>query len=235
MRIWVSRPEPGAARTGAALTALGHTPLVAPVLVVRPTDDPLPDAPFDALLLTSANAAAALQGAATLRGLPIFAVGARTAALAREAGLGPVSEGPDDAVGLAALVRGAMAPGARLLHVAGAARKPEPAASLSAAGYRLATHIAYEAHPVPTLPAAVYGALVENGLDAAVHFSRRSAAVASALADAAGHGGAFRALGHYCLSADVASALAAGRVPAHFVAARPREADLLDALASPAR
>ena len=235
MRVWVSRPEPGAARTGEALSVRGHAPLVAPVLVVRETGDPLPNAPFDALLLTSANAVAALEGATALRGLPVFAVGARTAASARRAGLGPVHEGPGDGAGLAALVGRAMAPGARLLHAAGAERKPEPAAALAAAGYRLSTHIAYAAHPVPVLPAAVDRALAEHALDAALHLSRRSAAVASALAEAAGHGGAFRALRHYCLSADVASALAAGRVPVHLVAAHPREADLLDALTPPAR
>ena len=230
----MSRPEPGAARTGAALAARGHAPLIAPVLVVRPTGDPLPDGPFDALLLTSANAVAALRDAAALRGLPVFAVGARTAAAALRAGLDPVREGPGDGAGLAALVGGSMAPGARLLHAAGAERKREPAASLAAAGYRLSTHVAYTARPVPALPAAVDSALADRELDAALHLSQRSAAAAWALAEAAGHGGAFRALGHYCLSADVASALAAGRVPVRFVAAHPREADLLDALAPPA-
>ena len=42
MRVWVARPEPGAARTGERLAALGHLPLVAPVLVVRPTGAALP-------------------------------------------------------------------------------------------------------------------------------------------------------------------------------------------------
>ncbi|MEE7475054.1 uroporphyrinogen III synthase, partial [Methylobacterium hispanicum] len=32
MRIWVARPEPGAARTAARLRERGHLPLVAPVL-----------------------------------------------------------------------------------------------------------------------------------------------------------------------------------------------------------
>ncbi|MBN6822197.1 uroporphyrinogen-III synthase, partial [Methylobacterium organophilum] len=87
MRIWVARPEPGATRTGAALADLGHAPLVAPVLAVRPTAAAPPVGPFAALLLTSANAVSALRpalrDAPALRGLPVFAVGARTAALAR--------------------------------------------------------------------------------------------------------------------------------------------------------
>ncbi|MGX9980223.1 uroporphyrinogen-III synthase [Methylobacterium fujisawaense] len=233
MRIWVARPEPGATRTGAALAAQGHAPLVAPVLAVRPTAAAPPAGPFAALLLTSANAVPSIRDAPLLRGLPVFAVGARTAALARAAGLGPVREGPGDAAGLAALVADALAPGESLLHATGAERKPEPAATLMAAGFRITTFVAYRAEALRTLPQAVGLELAAGRLEAALHYSRRSAAVALALADGSGHGGAFRRLGHYCLSSDVAAPLEAAGVPVHFVATRPREADLLDALAPP--
>jgi len=232
LRVWVARPEPGAARTGAALAARGHIPLVAPVLVVRSTDAPPPDGPFDGLLLTSANAVPALRDVAALRGLPVFAVGARTAALAIEAGLGPVREGPGDASGLAALVAQVLPAGSRLLHATGTARKPEPAASLAAAGFSVALFVAYAADALPALPNSAQDALAAGALDAVLHYSRRSAAVALALADGSNHGGAFRRLRHYCLSTDVAFPLEAAGVPVHFVAARPRETDLLDALAS---
>ncbi|TXM73288.1 uroporphyrinogen-III synthase [Methylobacterium sp. WL12] len=234
MRIWVARPEPGAARTGERLAALGHRPLVAPVLAVRPTGAALPHGPFDGLILTSANALDAVLAttdAGALRGIPVFAVGARTAALA-EARLGPVAVGAGDAVALAALVRGRLAAGARLLHLAGAERKAEPAAALTSAGYAIATHVAYAAEAVPHLPDAVFSALAATppGLDAALHYSRRSARVAHRLSGAAGHGGAFGALRHYCLSDDVAAALDQAGVAAHFVAGRPREDDLLAGL-----
>lgn len=228
MRVWVARPEPGATRTGAALAALGHAPLVAPVLAVRPTGERPPGGPFDALLLTSANAVPALRD---IPSLPVFAVGPRTAALAREAGLGPVHAGPGDAAGLASLVSQILPPGARLLHAAGAERKPEPAATLAAAGFRVATCVAYAAEALPALPEPVGRALAGENLDAVLHYSRRSAAIVLALSEGAGHGGAFRRLRHYCLSADVAAPLEAAGVPVHFVAAHPREADLLDALA----
>lgn len=227
----MARPEPGATRTGAALAALGHAPLVEPVLAVRPTAAAPPVGPFAALLLTSANAVPAIRDAPALRGLPVFAVGARTAALAREAGLGPVREGPGDAADLAALVAATLTPGEPLLHATGAERKPEPAATLSAAGFRVTAFVAYRAEALERLPPAVGRELTGNRLEAALHYSRRSAAVALALADGSEHGGAFRRLRHYCLSPDVAAPLEAAGVPVHFVAARPREADLLDALA----
>ncbi|MCJ2014321.1 uroporphyrinogen-III synthase [Methylobacterium sp. J-076] len=228
MRVWVARPEPGASRTGAALAGLGHAALVAPVLAVRPVGEPPPAGPFEGIVLTSANAVPALG--ADFRGVPVFAVGARTAERAAAAGLGPVTEGPGDGAGLAALVRGRLKPGARLLHAAGAERKPEPAAALEAAGFRLVTHVAYRAEPVPRLPDPVGAALAAEGLEAALHYSHRSAEAAASLCEAAGLGGAFRALDHYCLSADVARALEVAGVPVHFVAAYPRESALLDGL-----
>ncbi|GJD36484.1 uroporphyrinogen-III synthase [Methylobacterium aerolatum] len=229
MRVWVARPEPGATRTGAALAGRGHAPLLAPVLAIRPRAEPPPAGPFDGILLTSAQAAPAV--AADLRGVPVFAVGARTAGAARDAGLGPVIEGPGDAAGLAALVAARLPTGARLLHVAGEDRKAEPAASLGQAGFALVTHVAYGARALPHLPREAGDALGRGALDAALHFSRRSAATALALSDAAGHGGAFRALEHYCLSADIAEALEQAGIRVHFVAAQPRETALLDGLA----
>lgn len=238
MRIWVARPEPAASRTAERLSALGHAPLVAPVLAIAPTGHPIPRGPFDGLLLTSANAVQALAGgewgADGVRA-PVFAVGDRTASAARRGGLGPVLPADGDAVALARLVRDTLRPGAALLHVAGVERKAEPAASLEAAGYRVTTWIAYAAETVLVLPGSVAAALSgENGvpcLEGALHYSRRSAAVSLDLAVAAGRFGAFGALKHYCLSADVAAPLIAAGIAAHFVPARPNEDALLAGLA----
>jgi uroporphyrinogen-III synthase len=232
MRIWVARPEPGATRTGARLAALGHHPLVAPVLAVEPTGQGLPEGSFAGLILTSANAVTALtlEDRARLRALPAFAVGARTAALAREAGFADVREAVGDALSLARLVRASLAEGAHLLHAAGAERKAEPAASLAAAGFSLTVRALYAARVVAGLPDAVAAALSAGDLDAVLHYSRRSAQAAHDLANAAGLGGAFGGLTHYCLSADVAVPLVAAGVAVHFVAERPGEDALLAGL-----
>ncbi|WP_298953260.1 uroporphyrinogen-III synthase [uncultured Methylobacterium sp.] len=231
LRVWVARPLPAGARSAARLAALGHVPLLAPVLAVAPGDAPPPPGPFDGLLLTSANAAGPLAAASLAGAAPVYCVGARTAAAARAAGLGPVlREAGGDAAALAALVASDLSPGARLLHAAGRERKPEPAATLAAAGYRVAAWTAYAARPLPVLPEAVGDALRDGCLDAALHYSRRSAEVALGLAAAAGHGAALARLVHACLSADVAAPLVAAGVPSHVVAARPEEDALLDAL-----
>lgn len=234
MRIWVPRPEPGATRTAARLCARGHVPLIAPVLVSRPTGTALPGGRFAGLILTSGNAMAALDDGAVARlaGTPVFAVGARTAETAARAGLGPVWEGSGDAAALARLITETLPPGASLLHLAGAERKPEPAATLARAGYDLRTHVAYAAEPVATLPESVAAALgcIDSSLDAALHYSRRSAETALALAGEAGFAEPFGAIRHYCLSEDVAVPLAGAGIPIHFVPTRPREDDLLAGL-----
>ena len=169
-RIWIARPEPGATRTAERLSALGFEPLVAPVLVVAATDAPLPEGPFDGLVVTSANALRQASRWHPLHSVPVFAVGARTAALARECGFTSVKTADGNAADLVGLVEREVLPGASLLHVAGEDRKAEPEASLTRAGFRLTSHIAYGARAVPSLPALVALALARP-----VHADRRAA------------------------------------------------------------
>jgi uroporphyrinogen-III synthase len=237
MRIWIARPEPGATRTALRVADLGHDPLVAPVLAMAATGDAIPAGPFDGLLVTSASAVAALAAWTPRRGdaVPVFCVGGRTAEAAVEAGLSDVREAQGDAPALSRLVRATLPTGSRLLHLAGADRKAEPAASLIAAGYAVTVHVAYAMNAVPRLPPSVAEARGTPGsptLQAALHYSRRSAETALALAISAGCGGAFRSLTHYCLSADVAAPLVAAGSITHFVAARPSEESILARLSA---
>ncbi|BAQ44929.1 MULTISPECIES: uroporphyrinogen-III synthase [Methylobacterium] len=255
LRVWVARPLPAGRRTAERVAALGHRPLLAPVLALAPSGAPPPDGPFDALVLTSASAIPAVAGT-RFAALPAYCVGGRTAAAARAAGLGSVHESVHEAAGdaaaLAGLIGRTLPPGARLLHAAGRERKDEPAATLGRRGYHLTVWVAYAATPLPALPAAVAAALADEGLaagnlargslsrvnlddgslDAALHYSRRSAATALGLARAAGREAGFRRLVHHCLSADVAAPLVAAGILSHVVAARPDEDALMAGLAS---
>lgn len=227
--VWVARPLPAGARTAGRVAALGHRPLLAPVLDLALSGAPAPDGPFDALVLTSASAVPALAGS-PFTGLPAYCVGTRTASAARAAGLGPVHEAGGDALALADLIGQALPRGARLLHAAGRERKDEPGDTLAARGYRLTVWVAYAARPLPTLPEPVAAALDAGALDAALHYSRRSAATALGLARMAGREDAFCRLAHHCLSADVAAPLVAAGILSHVVAARPDEETLLSGL-----
>lgn len=230
MRVLVTRPREQGERTAARLAALGHEPLLAPLLSVRPTGAPPPRGPFDALIATSANAAPALAGFD--RTLPVFAVGERTAAAVRAAGFADMRAAEGDASRLAALVAGALPATARLLHVAGRERKSEPEAALAARGFTVETFVAYEAVAAQALPEILARALRERALDAALHYSRRSAETALALARAAALADAFLSLRHLCLSQDVAAPLREQRTARLIVAEEPDEAALFTALAS---
>jgi uroporphyrinogen-III synthase len=100
MRLLVTRPEPDAERTAAALRARGHIVLVAPLLRIEPVEHAeIGPGPFIALLVTSANAAPAIahhERFAQLRALPVFAVGDRSAEAMGAAGFADVTSAQGD-------------------------------------------------------------------------------------------------------------------------------------------
>jgi uroporphyrinogen-III synthase len=231
MRILVMRPQADAERTARRLAVHGHEAVIAPVLRIERTDEPPPSGAFAAVILTSANAVPALATiAGCVEGLPIFAVGERTGSQAAEAGFADVRMADGDAASLAALIGRCLPPAARLLHVAGRERKAEPDASLATAGFSVMKWVAYEAVAAECLPAVAQIALCEGRLDTALHYSRRSAAVALALAARAGLVAPFLALTHLCLSGDAAVPLHGAGAEHVRVAERPDEDALLAVL-----
>ena len=123
--IAVLRPEPGNRVTAAAIEARGRNAIRMPLFEVRPAAWEVPDAAtFDALILTSANAAR--HGSAGLRALhrlPVYAVGKATADAAARAGFDVAGVGT---AGAAALIAQAEAAGVRrALHLAGRERTLE--------------------------------------------------------------------------------------------------------------
>ena len=97
-RVVILRPQPGADATAARARALGLVPVLYPLFAVEPLAWMPPDpAAFDALLLTSANAARhAGPMLAVYLDLPVFAVGEATARAAAEQGFATIQVcGPD--------------------------------------------------------------------------------------------------------------------------------------------
>lgn len=168
--LLILRPEPGAGETAARARALGLDTLVAPLFEIRPLAwDPPDPAAFDAMLLTSANAARHAGPALDqFLGLTCWAVGDATAAAAREAGFRDVRTGPGDG---AALVGAASAAGVRnVLHLHGRDHVPLPREGLN-----IEARAVYAAEPVSALPEALPAEAV-----ALIH-SPRSGALFAAL------------------------------------------------------
>jgi uroporphyrinogen-III synthase len=232
MRVLLLRPHDEAARAARSLAARGHEATIAPVLTIARREEPLPAGPFDVVLATSAQAFGDLQGPGSdaLRTCEVFCVGARTALAARAAGFARVAEPAANAVELAvALIHMAPAP-ARLLYLAARDRKPDLERILAAAGYEIIPHVVYAAEAASCLPPALARALSAGEIDAALHYSRRSAALFSDLAMRAGLGEDARRLRHVTISADAAQGLRALAPPDLRIAATADEAGLLDAL-----
>lgn len=119
--VVVIRPEPGASATGQAARAMGLDTRVFPLFDVRPLEwEPVPPKVVDAVLLGSANALR--HGGTALeryRGLPVYAVGEKTAAQARAAGFEVAATGKG---GLQQLLDHLAPAHRRLLRLAGRER-----------------------------------------------------------------------------------------------------------------
>ena len=229
MRVLLTRPIVDARRSADRLRALGHEAVLSPVIEIVALPCVLPRQAFDAVALTSAHAAQFLSPAdiARLASLPAFAVGARSAAAARAAGLMQVWSADGDETALAALLARRLPVGASVLYLAGRERKGRLEAALQDAGLRCQLAETYQAAPATALAREAIEALRRGDLDAALHYSARSAKILFALARAAGLDGALCRLRHLCLSADVAAELPEAAKGRAEVAVTPTEAALV--------
>ncbi len=101
-RIWITRAQPAADATAERVRALGHEPVVRPLLAVRTLEGVHIDLTgVAALAFTSANGVRAFVGACGERSLKVFAVGSATAQAARSAGFRTVLSADGDVAALA--------------------------------------------------------------------------------------------------------------------------------------
>lgn len=230
MHVLVTRPEPAAERTAAALLARGHDVWKLPLMQIEPLAADLAGK-WGAVIITSANAPAAIAAdpaREALRKLPLFAVGARSAEAARQAGFADVTSAGGDIRDLVQLLRGRKADAkAPLLYLAGEDRAADLIGGLAAHGITAEMRVVYRAVSAP-FPPELVAALEAGDVQAVLHFSKRSAENYLAGARSAGISEQALAVRHYCLSAQVAAPLAAAGAKRVAVAPRPEEAALVE-------
>jgi uroporphyrinogen-III synthase len=220
MRIWITRAEPGASRTAEKVRALGHEPVVAPLLEVHPLPAEIELHGIGALAFTSANGVRAFAERSPERALPVFAVGDATAAAARKAGFAEVASADGDLDALADLI----AANARGLKGAVLAPGPrEPAGdlprALAAQGLAARALTLYETLPV--FPRSI------GPVDAVlVHSPKAGERLAVVLGGKPGPAA-------YCISAAAAAPLAGQPFADIRWAEHPDEDSLLGLLPSP--
>jgi uroporphyrinogen-III synthase len=241
MRLLVTRPQPDAERTVAALVRRGHQVAQAALLRMEViADAELGGGPWSAVVVSSANALRAVAAhprRAALSRLPLFAVGRRTAAAARTAGFLEVTAAGGDVRELATCVREWARDDAGrgpLLYLAGEDRSGDLAGALAADGRIVHTAVVYRAIKTDKFPPAAAAALAAGQIDGVLHFSRRSAEAYIDCARAAALHDQAVAVTHYCLSARIAEPLVGAGAKAIRIAVRPDEAALLDLIGAQA-
>ena len=232
MRILVTRPQPRATQTAADLRARGHEPIVAPLFQIEILSKVDPKAAeWAAILLTSANALAGIlksAGRSAWRGVPVFAVGDRTAQAARDSGFTNVTSAAGNVNDLISMVAAQLKPPARLLYLAGDKRTGDLAGALQAKNFDVDTVVVYRSLIAPVLPEPAAAALAGE-IDAVLHFSR--AATQTFLKAARNSNLLAAALTkpvHFCLSEQVAAPLREAGAARIQVAARPTQDALLE-------
>lgn len=239
MAILVTRPAPDNIKTAQALRARGFAALLAPMLRFEAV--PLHDdhgATYHAVVLTSANAARAIDPhplKAKLLSLPVFAVGENTAEAARAAGFTDIVNAGGDASQLRDLVSQSaqikrIKKGATLCYIAGADLARDLAGELGERGFTVVTHTAYRMSPVARFPEDVSEAFRAGGIEAILHFSRRSARAFVAAARHSGVEISALALPQCCLSDAVAMVVREGGATQVQAARAPNEDAVLDTL-----
>jgi uroporphyrinogen-III synthase len=237
MRLIVTRPPEDAARLLARLEALGHETICSPVIrIVNRENVDVPDLPFQAVALSSANAARAVArhpALKRLKALPAFAVGKQSSAAARDAGFCQVIESGGDVHALASTIISRLSPDdGPVLYLSGAETAGDLRGTLETRGYRVERVVLYDAVPAAQLDTVAAAAIAGGEADGVLLYSPRSARIWMGLVVAAGLASETTRLRHYCLSQNVAAVL--GRDYPTVVAARPDEEALLSLL-DPAR
>jgi len=178
MRVLVTRPEPGATRTAQRLARAGHTPVMLPLTEIRPLPAISPEAMHaTAVVLTSASAVRLADDEllAALVDKPCFAVGERTADVARGRGFSDVAVGPGDAEGLADLILRRTEPASRLAYLCGRRRRDTLERVLHAAERHCMAIETYDTCDLGYTGHALRSCLGTEPIDAVLLYSRHAA------------------------------------------------------------
>lgn len=239
MAILITRPAADQTTTTATLQAKGLEALQAPMLRFEPVAFQIESTErFDAVLVTSANALRAIaQTPAGTRwhDLPLFAVGERTAEVARAAGFQQVYVASGDGASLRDLVVAqahaeTLNKTARLLYLAAADRAVDLGGELGPHGFDVVTVTTYRMIATPDLPAEVCDAFAAHRIEAVLHYSRRSARAFVDAVRAAGVEISALAVPQCCISDAVAAVIRDAGACQVAVARTPDENAVFDAL-----
>jgi uroporphyrinogen-III synthase len=236
MLLLVTRAAPGDQATLEGLTARGVSAISSPVLVTEFCAPPEPDwSGVQALLITSANAAAAVQSYVKAKAMCVLAVGDQTAAALKAVGFTHVVSAHGDAAALLDLAAARLAPDdGKVMYLRGEDVATDLAAALAGRGFSTDSLIVYRTAPAPSLTDRAISAIRAGEVLGVLFHSRRGAAAFLSLAADSALTGYFNRMTAFALSARVAEPLDSSLWRTIEVAPSPNEASLLSIIAADA-
>ena len=178
--VWITRPQPGADRTAAALAQAGYEPFVLPLTEIADEDpgiDPAEIADTDFVAVTSANAIrhAPIPLARALKATPLYAVGAATKMAALDRGFLKAFSADGAVDDLVRLISGREQPGAKGLYLAGRDRTGDLEGKLATLGLECRPIEVYKAEIVSYTTEYLRDAINRRAPDAVLFHSAQSA------------------------------------------------------------
>ncbi len=230
IRALVTRPLQDSKLLVAALAKRGVSTFVSPMLsIVTVPSAAMNFEGVQAVLFTSSNGVRALAALTSRRDLPVYAVGDRTAAIAKENKFVNVESAEGDVDTLATLVIQHRRPGdGVLLHPAGTVLAGDLSGQLSAAGFVVRRVVIYDARAATEFTGEIRMALLDREIDIVLFFSPRSANTFVNLAKKQGLETACENLEALCLSKGVATAADPIMWRRVLIAKEPTQASLLE-------
>ena len=213
MHILVTRPDPDAQPLITALEASGHQVSHIPLLNIKFINSvAIPDHKYQAVLITSANGARALENSSNnidLTNTKAITVGPASAQAASQAGFTNIVQTKlGDVEGIIDYVNSHLTPNdGPLLYPSGTKTTGDLQLVLTKAGFKVERAIMYKAQRLEKLDAQTIDLLQSGQINSVLLFSPRTAKIWLSLTNGCIDKSRLAKLGHFCLSHNVANVL----------------------------
>ena len=149
MKIIITRPAEDAGPLSEKLVALGHQPIICAVLQIVPRSAiTIPQRPYQAICLTSANAVRVLESIENIKSIPLLAVGPQSKHAALNKGFSNVLAEGGDVLGLHNfIVKNIQPQDGPLLYISGSETSGDLEGKLKKSGFDVDRIITYQAKP----------------------------------------------------------------------------------------
>jgi uroporphyrinogen-III synthase len=205
MKLLVTRPLDDAQPLAEKLEGLGHEAVILPLLQIVPREGiVIPEGPYQALTVSSANGLLAKADLQPFYHQPFFAIGPQSAKEARRAGFDHVHDRGGNVEGLVRVICKSLKPAdGPILYLSGSETTGDLEGKLKSEGFTVVRVICYDAAPcdVQDLSGVI------DGADGVLLYSPRTAKLWLQQVEKADLVDDASELSHFCLSANVAANL----------------------------